>query len=289
MIIGENRVAVIENVKNAANNGEFYTKVELNDPVLTREQSDEIVFGYLKNRKTAAFKFKSFLARHMANAATAALNRETQIVGLQKAKGISGGAIITSNHFSPIENTGIRHIVRKLGKKRINIVSQETNLAFPGIIGFLMNYADIIPMSNNVHYMQRDFAPVIEELINKNEYVLIYPEQEMWFNYRKPRPPKRGAYYYAARMNVPIISCFIEMQEKPEMERKNFHKVRFVVHVLDVLYPDAAKSVKQNSEEMCKKDYELKKAVYERVYGKELSYTFDKTDIAGWTGEDDEQ
>lgn len=285
MIIGKNRNAVIENIKNAANSGDFHIKVEVDDPILTRKQSDEIVYRYSENRKTLTYKIKSFFARRIANILTAALNRNTEIVGLEKARGISGGAIITSNHFSPIENTGIRHIVRKLGKKRINIVSQETNLAMPGMIGFLMNYADIIPISDNFHYMQREFTSVLEELINKKEYVLIYPEQEMWFNYRKPRPPKRGAYYYAARLNVPIISCFIEMRDLEKMDGQDFHKVKFIVHVLGVLYPDPKKSVKLSSEEMCRADYELKKSAYEKAYGKTLDYTFEKTDIAGWTGE----
>ena len=285
MIIGKNRNAVIENIKSAANNGDFHIKVEVDDPILTRKQSDEIVYRYSENRKTLTYKIKSFFARRIANILTAALNRNTEIVGLEKARGISGGAIITSNHFSPIENTGIRHIVRKLGKKRINIVSQETNLAMSGIIGFLMNYADIIPISDNFHYTQREFTSVLEELINKKEYVLIYPEQEMWFNYRKPRPPKRGAYYYAARLNVPVISCFIEMRDLEKMDGQDFHKVKFIVHVLDVLYPDPKKSVKLSSEEMCRADYELKKSAYEKAYGKTLDYTFEKTDIAGWTGE----
>ena len=48
-------------------------------------------------------------------------------------------------------------------------------------------------------------------------------EQEMWFNYRKPRPPKRGAYYYAAKFNVPIVSFFVEIRDmdEKENERKN--------------------------------------------------------------------
>ena len=32
------------------------------------------------------------------------------------------------------------------------------------------------------------------------------------------------------------------------------------------------------------RDYALKKACYEKVYGKELTYDFDSSDIAGWKG-----
>lgn len=285
MIIGENRKAVIENIRKAAQNGDFNNKVEINDPVLTHEQSVQIIQGFLKHRNTLSFKTKSYLARQTANFLTLSLNHDTEIIGLEKALGICGGAIVTSNHFSPVDNTVIRYLVKKLKKKRINIVSHETNLAMPGVIGFLMNYADIIPISDNFRYMQGDFVSVLSELLTKGEFVLIYPEQEMWFNYRKPRPLKRGAYYYAAKLGVPVISCFIEMKDLNEKDNDEFRKVKFIVHVLDILYPDPGKSVKENSEQMCKVDYELKKAAYEKAYGKPLSYTFENSDIAGWMGE----
>ena len=146
MIIGRERSKVIENIKTAAESGDFYKKVEIDDPVLTKEQSDEIINRYLKNRKKFSFKMKSCAARAAADIAADYINSSTEIEGLEKVKGIDGGALITSNHFSPIENTAIRKLVKKLGKRRLNIVSQETNLAMPGVIGFLMNYADTIPI-----------------------------------------------------------------------------------------------------------------------------------------------
>ena len=213
---------------------------------------------------------------------TAMLNKESEIIGIENAEGIRGGAVVTSNHFSPVENTAVRLVAKKLGKKRINIVSQETNLAMPGAIGFFMNYADIIPISDNKHYLHNDFAQVLSELAKRDEYILIYPEQEMWFNYRKPRPFKRGAYYYAAKLGLPIISVFVEMQDLPERDTDEFYKVKFKIHILKTLYPDPQKSIKENSIEMCRADYEQKKAAYEAAYGKPLTYDFDETDIAGW-------
>ena len=191
MIIGSDRDEVIENIKRAAESGNFFAKVETHDPVLTTEESNAIINKYLKERGTASFRMRSCAARGIANVLTDVLCRDTEIVGIEKAQTVSGGAIITSNHFSPVENTGIRLLARRLGRKRINIVSQETNLAMPGIIGFLMNYADIIPISGNIHYTQREFADILKELLTDDEFVLIYPEEEMWFNYRKPRPPFR--------------------------------------------------------------------------------------------------
>lgn len=282
MIIGDNRAAVIENIRKSAEEEEFYNKVELNDPELTDEEINNITQNYLNKRKTLSFRFKSFLARKAANVLTAYINKTTEIIGLEKLLSVSGGAVITSNHFSPTENTVIRLLAKKAGKKRINIVSQATNLAMPGILGFLMNYADVIPLSGDPHYMQRDFVSVLEQLFKKKEFVLIYPEQEMWFNYKKPRPGKRGAYYYAAKLNVPVVSCFVEMKELEEKDTDEFYKIKFILHVLDVIFPDPEKSVRDNSIEMCEKDNELKRKAYEKFYNKKLSYNFDNSDIAGW-------
>ena len=64
-----------------------------------------------------------------------------------------------------------------------------------------------------------------------------------------------------------------------------FNKVRFKLHVLGVLYPDAKKTPKDNTEAMANEDYRLKKECYESVYGKKLTYTFTPDDIAGLKAE----
>ena len=86
---------------------------------------------------------------------------------------------------------------------------------------------------------------------------MIYPEQEMWFNYRKPRYLKPGAYYYASKYNVPIISCFIEIIDK------------------------------ENAAWMSERDYSQKKEAYEKAYNKKLDYKFEDDDIAGWIDNED--
>lgn len=281
MIIGNGRNEVIENIKAAAEDGDFYRKVETGDPVLTEEESRNIVEHYLANRKKLMFRLKSCAARLIANVGSRLLNRETEIIGEDRLPDLSKGAIITSNHFEPLENTVIRKLVLKHGKKRLNIVSQATNFAMTGILGFLMNYSDTIPLSNDFRYLNREFLGVLDELLKKNEVVLIYPEQEMWFHYRKPRPPKRGAYFFAARLQVPVISCFVEMMDTEEKDNEEFYKVKYRLHILGTLYPDPAKSIKENSEELCHRDYQMKKAAYERIYHKPLVYQFEEDDIAG--------
>lgn len=280
MIIGGNRDKVIENIRCAAESGDFYAKVEVNDPVLSSDESREIVLGYLADQKRAAYRVKKVAARAVANVATRKINKTTEIIGDVDESVLEGGVIITSNHFGPLENTVIRHFTHKHGK-RLNVVSQVTNFAMDGFIGFLMNYADTIPLPTDPHQLVREFLSVLDEKIGNKEAVLIYPEQEMWFNYRKPRPPKAGAYYFAAKLGCPIISCFVEIVDEDEKETDEFYKTAYRLHILGVLRPDPDKSLRDNTRELCEKDYALKKSAYEKCYGKPLSYTFSEDDIAG--------
>ena len=105
----------------------------------------------------------------------------------------------------------------------------------------------------------------------------------MWFNYRKPRPPKPGAYHYAAKYNVPIIPCFVKIEDTDEYEENGFKKSKYTLYIMDPIYPDPSKDLRQNKDEMRKKDYEQKIQAYEQAYGKKLDYTFiPEEDIAGW-------
>ena len=104
--------------------------------------------------------------------------------------------------------------------------------------------------------------------MNRGEFVLIYPEQEMWFNYRKPRPPKRGAYYYAAKLNVPVISCFVKIINIDKRKSSEFCDVRHELYVLDPLIPDPSLSVRQNSLAMAEQDYRQKVEAYEKPTAK---------------------
>ncbi len=285
MIMGQNRDAVIENIRRAAASGDFYAKVETTDPVLTPQESRSLARTRIAERRTHRYKTKAFVARSVANFASTLLNKDTRVVMDGDFALPDGGMLITSNHFSPVENTVIRNFVRGLGYKRLNVVCQVTNLAMTGSIGFLMNYADTVPLLPEPHYMAKEFTDVLARLMKKGEAVLIYPEQEMWFNYRKPRPPKRGAYYFAAKLNAPILSCFVEIVDREEMDTPQFHKVSYILHILGVLYPDPALSIKENSYVLCDRDHAMKTAAYERIYGKPLTYDFEPPDIAGWVGE----
>lgn len=275
----EERRQVIENIKVNILSGRMNAKVEPGDPKLTLQQKKVLVDQNV-DHKAIKYRVGNFLARKIANAGTHIVNRSTEIVGIEKLKGISGG-IITSNHFNPLENSVVRHLVLTLGKKQLYIASQDTNLGMKGMIGFLMRYADTIPVSKSKSFMANVFCQQLKTCA-RNDFTLIYPEEEMWYNYRKPRPLRRGAYFYAAELNVPVIPCFVEIVDNVKGLKKEFGSVAYCVHVLDPIYPDPDKSPRDNSFEMCECDYQQKKIAYEQIYHKSLTYEFHTEDIAGW-------
>lgn len=280
----EERLKVIDNIKTNVKNKEFDKKVELNDPSINEEQRKSKVVPFDNLRRKPINKIKKLIAVNIANKYTSIFNKDTEIIGIENVKEINTGAIITSNHFSPQDSTVIRHFTNKIGKKhKLSIIVEETNLFMEGQLGFIMNNCGTIPVSKSKEYTLNNFYPSIEKMLKKKEYILIYPEEQMWFNYRKPRPLKNGAYHIASKYNVPIIPCFIEMRElENEYEENGFNKLKYIIHILKPIYPDPSKDFKTNKEEMRNKDYKLKKEAYEKAYGKKLNYEFEDEDIAGY-------
>jgi 1-acyl-sn-glycerol-3-phosphate acyltransferase len=292
MIIGGSQQEVVRNIKEAVRQQQFHAKVEPSDPKLTSAESQQVIDEFWKNKQSARGRFNNHLARGFANAASYWLNLQTEFSGLNKLKQVTGAAILTTNHFNPFENTAIRVAIRRAGRKHLYIVSQETNCLATGLLGFLFNNYDILPIvsqQKNFEYMGREFPRHLQSVMAQGEIVMIYPEQEMWLNYRKPRPPQRGAYYYAARFQVPIISCFNELIDTGKKDNDEFNKTRMHLHILDPIYPDPNLSVRDCSLKMRDQDYRQKVAAYEQAFHEPLTYQWEANDIVGWRLTNDEQ
>lgn len=278
------RLAVIKNIKKCLNQNNLNSKVENSDPNVSNEIIQEKLHKFDILKKNPINKIKNKIVRKIINNFVDEFNKETEIIGLENIENLDTGAIITSNHFSPKDSTPIIYAIKKIGKyKKFNIVIDDNNLAMDGLFGFIMNYFNTIPINKDKEYNEKKFMPAIEKLLKDKNLILIYPEQEMWFNYRKVRNLKPGAYHIAAKFGIPIIPCFVEMREKEgEYEEDGFNKLKFILHIMPPIYPDENKSLKENKSMMHDMDYSLKKEAYERAYGKKMSYEFSDEDIAGY-------
>lgn len=107
MMNGNSKQAVLERIYQATLTGNFHAKVE-NDPYLSPQESKTLVNAFWQNKHSWQGHYRNLLARWFANQASAWLNRQTEYVGLNNLRAIHSGAIITSNHFNPLENTAVR-------------------------------------------------------------------------------------------------------------------------------------------------------------------------------------
>lgn len=263
--------AVKANIKQKVLEGRFNDKVEPGDPVLSPQERKAELERILARNKTLSYKLKRFVARRCVDLVSLGYTAHTKIIGMENIRDLKGPAIVTSNHFSPFESMIIRRLAAKKHRGPLRVVSQDTNFLMPGWKGFFLRYTDLIPLSKDRSFMAEHFEQEMQKALKGDHYVLIYPEQEMWLNYRKPRPLKRGAYHYATKFNVPIIPCFVQIEEKPN---------HFTLHIMKPIYPDPYKSLKENSIAMMQQDMAYKKAAYEKGFGKALDYSFEDWDIA---------
>ena len=182
--------------------------------------------------------------------------------------------MITCNHFNPFDNYAVYKVIEPyLGKKRLYKVIREGNYtSFGGLYGFFFRNCNTLPLCTSIA-VWREMLGAVATLLKRGEKILIYPEQGMWWNYRKPRPLKSGAFQFAVKAGVPVLPMFISMEDTDRVGADGFPIQAYTVHVLPPIYPDPTKSSKENIKRMCEENYQVWKETYETVYGEPLTYT----------------
>lgn len=200
-----------------------------------------------------------------------------KVVKNKNAKKLKG-AVVTCNHISLVDSFAIR---KAIGANFYYVAAEFNN--FKGHLGTLARNSGYIPLPSDLNKEKlRKFNNAISHYLNKGKKVLIYPEQSMWRDYKKPRPMKNGAFRYAVQNNVPILPLFITLKEKEikvdENGLQNYGD--YTIHVLDPIYPKPELNTKENIEYLKKENYKVWKELYEKVYGLPLEYTtLDKSKI----------
>lgn len=138
-----------------------------------------------------------------------------------------------------------------------------------------MRHCYTLPLSSNMSTLKK-FMEATDTLLKEGNFVLVYPEQSMWWNYRKPKPLKKGAYTFSVRNNVPVLPCFITMTDSDIMGEDGFFVQEYTIHIEKPIYPNESLSNKENIKMLMDKNYELWKDIYEREYNEPLYYTTEK-------------
>jgi 1-acyl-sn-glycerol-3-phosphate acyltransferase len=181
-----------------------------------------------------------------------------EVRGIENFRAVNGGKIVTCNHFNVCDNYAVWMALREhMNEKMLYKVIREGNYTNPPKpFGLFMRHCNTLPLSSNPKTL-RKFTEATGQLLRDGHFVLVYPEQSMWWNYRKPKPLKTGAFMFAAKNNVPVLPCFITMQDSDIIGDDGFAVQEYTIHVSEPIYPDANKSYRENQEALMAKNYEI--------------------------------
>lgn len=269
------RLAVIEKIKQFEREGRWSQDVEDDPPTIPLKPE---MVDYLNEKISSRFwmKFANILARNYINS----LLRK-KIMILKEVKGLENyvemkrkGAVITCNHFNAMDNFAVYKAIEKhvYHRELVKVCREGNYTNFPGFYGFLFKHCNTLPLSSVASTM-KNFMHAVKTYLAQGRQILIYPEQAMWWNYRKPRPLVSGAFKMAAENNVPVIPFFITMRDSDIVDSDGFFVQEYTVNILKPIFPKKELSVRQNAEFMKNENYSVWKKVYEEFYGIPLVYS----------------
>ncbi len=277
----QDRLDVLKKIEDNENAGTFDVDVEVDPPELELKPNK---VDYFRRKLSSKIKTKVayFIARKFLNKIIemGAL-RVKDIKGIENWANLKTGAIITCNHFNPMDSFAMQmcYDASKHKKRKMFKVIKEGNYTNPPpepkLFGFLMQNAYTLPLSSNRETM-RKFLNAVDKLLQKGHFILIYPEQSMWWNYRKPKPLKKTAFKFAASNNVPVLPIFITMKDSKDIGPDGFAIQEYTINVGKPIYKDESLGLADAVEKMKQENFRLWKKIYEKTYKCKLEYTTEK-------------
>ena len=278
------RLEVLSRIEEYEKKGWFSKDVEEDPPTIPLTPDKVDYLNKKLSNKIATFFVNIGAKRFIKNLVKNGQMIIKDVRGIENYEAIqNSGAILTCNHFNPFDNFAIHYILFNYmykfnGKVLYKVIREGNYTNFPGIYGFFFRHCNTLPLSANFSTM-KNFMAAMKVLLERGEKVLVYAEQGMWWNYRKPRPLTAGAFKFAAESNVPVLPIFITMNDSDKIGGDGFPIQEYTLHFLPAIYPDPNKTVKENMEIMKDKNYAMWKEVYEKEYNMPLTYSCDASKI----------
>lgn len=200
------------------------------------------------------------------------------IKGIENLRDLKSGCIMTCNHFNALDSFAMQYtyeacIAKKDRKKKrfFRVIREGNYTSFPGFYGSLMKHCYTLPLAQNPDVM-KEFLRSTKELLQDGNIVLIYPEQSMWWNYRKPKPLQSGAFKIAQMSGVPIVPVFICMEDSDIIGSDGFPIQEYSIVISKPIYQNSELKKAENIKNMMAQNYNEWKTIYESFYHKELEY-----------------
>ena len=263
IVKSKDRTDILKKIEMFEEKGWFDVDVE-NDPPSKVLMPNKVDYLQKKLSSKIARKIAYSAARKFMNK----LLKEKQLI-ISNVNGIDFNAMDSFAMQYAYDKTGFKK--RKLYK----VIREGNYTSFGGFYGYLMRHCNTLPLSSNAETMKK-FISAVDVILKKREFILVYPEQSMWWNYRKPKPLKKGAFNFAVRNNVPVVPIFITMQDSDIIAKDGFPIQKYTINIFEPIYPNKTISARENIEAMMQKNYDLWKNCYEKTYGIPLVYNTKK-------------
>lgn len=270
------RLEILRKIEKLEEEGLFDIDVEEDPPTIPLDPED---VDYLNEKSTS--KLKSMIANRVGKRFLNDLLRDNKLIikkinGIENLQNVKTGAVVTCNHFNPFDSFAVERVFRVAGQDKVRklykVIREGNYTNFPGLYGFFFRNCDTLPLSSNTKTMV-EFMKAVDTILQRKDFILIYPEQSMWWNYKKPKPLKVGAFRFATRNNVPVIPIFITMEDSGITGADGFPIQEYTVNIAEPMYPDENLSEKENAEVMKNENYKIWKNIYESFYQIPLEYT----------------
>ena len=113
---------------------------------------------------------------------------------------LKNGAISVANHVHMWDYISVMKAVRP---RKTNILVWNENVNGPS--GGLVRLVGGIPIPENDFAATLVFKQSVENLLNKGGWLHVCPEGSMWEYYQPIRPFKHGAFYFARKLDKPVV------------------------------------------------------------------------------------
>ena len=269
----EHKLKLLEKIAELEKNELWHLDVE-DDPETYPLMPEDV--DYLNEKLSS--RIKSRIANRIGTAFFDGMIKKRQLIikevrGIENFEAVSGGRIVTCNHFSICDNYAVWKVLQpSMGGKMLYKVIREGNYTNPPKpFGLLMRHCNTLPLSSRMATMKK-FLQATKLLLERGETILIYPEQGMWWNYKKPRPMQDGAFSLAVRNGVPVVPIFITMEDSDVPDGEGFFVQEYTLHILPAIYPEKGLPRGGAEARMKEENYAAWVKVYEEFYKKPLVY-----------------
>lgn len=177
------------------------------------------------------------------------------------------GAIIISNHVALLDELMIKQAVFS----HIYYVAGSHNNK-KSFAGYTLKILGLMPLSN-LFSNQKNLNKAIETHLADKKYVYVAPEQAMWRGYKKLRPFKNGAFYYAVKNDVPVIPMVALIKDPNGWDKLVGRKFRVTLEILPPQFINKSLPQKEAIEELNNRCHTVLVKRMNEFYGTESDVT----------------